>query len=181
MALLSNNIESLEINFKKQQLSDDSIEKVKNTSKQLLQTLREAIWILNKEQVAAQEFFDKLIDYTQRYLQSYPQMQLQVKEKFTGKRVLNSNEALQLFRICQEAVTNACKYSASESLLLHGVVTGNYFIVTIQDFGKGFDSEEVSKSGHYGLKNMRQRAATIAATIKIEAAVTKGVSITVTI
>lgn len=181
MALLSNNIESLEINFKKQQLGDDSIEKVKSTSKQLLQTLREAIWILNKEQVTAQEFFDKLIDYTQRYLQSYPGIQLQVKENFTGKRQLNSNEALQLFRICQEAITNACKYSSSESLLLHGAAADNKFIITIQDFGKGFDREEVNKSGHYGLKNMQQRAAAIAAAITIEGAVTKGVSITVTI
>ena len=82
MALLSNNIENLDTNFRKQLNIDENIEKVKGTSKQLLQTLRETIWILNKEQVTAQEFFDKLVDYTHRYLQSYPGIQLQVKENF---------------------------------------------------------------------------------------------------
>ncbi len=181
MALLSNNIETLDINFKKQLEIDSNIEKVKATSKQLLQTLREAIWILNKEQVTAQDFFDKLIDYAQRFLQSYPGIQLKVEENFPGNKQLNSNEALQLFRICQEAVTNACKYSGSEQLLIKGDSAGNLFTVTILDFGKGFDETAISNNGHYGLKNMQQRAATINAAIKIATASAKGVAITVTI
>lgn len=181
MALLSNNIETLDINFKKQLDIDSNIEKVKVTSKQLLQTLREAIWILNKEQVTAQDFFDKLIDYAQRYLQSYPGIQLKVEENFPDNKQLNSNEALQLFRICQEAVTNACKYSGSEQLLIKGDSAGNLFTVTIQDFGKGFDETAINGNGHYGLKNMQQRAAAINAVIKIDAAASKGVSITVVI
>ncbi len=181
MALLSNNIETLDINFKKQQDIDGNIEKVKGTSKQLLQTLREAIWILNKEQVSAQEFFDKLIDYAQRYLQSYPGMQLQVEENFTGNKILNSNEALQLFRICQEAINNSCKYSGSNTLLVKGNTANNLFAITIQDFGKGFDAATINNNGHYGLKNMQQRAGTVSATLKINAAVAAGVSITITI
>ncbi len=181
MALLSNNIETLDINFKKQLEIDSNIEKVKATSKQLLQTLREAIWILNKEQVTAQDFFDKLIDYAQRFLQSYPGIQLKVEENFPGNKQLNSNEALQLFRICQEAVTNACKYSGSEQLLIKGDSAGNLFTVTILDFGKGFDETAIRNNGHYGLKNMQQRAVTINAAIKIATASAKGVAITVTI
>ena len=180
MALLSNNIETLDINFKKQLDIDGNIERVKGTSRQLLQTLREAIWILNKEQVTAQEFFDKLIDYAQRYLQSYPGMQLKVQEIFEGDKQLNSNEALQLFRICQEAVTNACKYSGSEVLLLKGETANNNFTVTIQDFGKGFETAAVNSNGHYGLKNMQQRAASVHAAIKINTSA-GGVSIAVTL
>jgi signal transduction histidine kinase len=181
MALLSNNIETLDINFKKQQEIDSNIEKVKGTSKQLLQTLREAIWILNKEQVNAQEFFDKLIDYAQRYLQSYPGIQLRVEENFTGSKTLNSNEALQLFRICQEAINNSCKYSDSNTLLIKSDVVNNLFAVTIQDFGKGFDTAMLNNNGHYGLKNMQQRAKAVNATIKINTAEAAGVSIIITI
>lgn len=181
MALLSNNIETLDINFKKELEIHGNIEKVKATSRQLLQTLREAIWILNKEQVTAQEFFDKLIDYAQRYLQSYPGMQLKAEEDFAGNKQLNSNEALQLFRICQEAVTNACKYSGSETVFIKGASVQHSFTVTIQDFGSGFDLEAVNGSGHYGLKNMQQRAAAVNAAIKIDTAAAKGVLIRVTI
>ena len=179
MALLSNNIESLDSNFKKQQPLDENIEKVKGTSKQLLQTLRETIWILNKEQVTIQEFFDKLVDYTHRYLQFYPGMQLQVKEDFSLQKILNSNEALQLFRICQEAVSNACKYSGSTNLLLQGNSQQTFFEIIIQDFGKGFDMNKISEDGHYGLKNMQQRATAINAILLITAAT--GVTVAVKI
>ncbi len=179
MALLSNNIETLDINFRKQQNIDAHIEKVKNSSKQLLQTLRETIWILNKEQVSAQEFFDKLVDYSQRYLQSYSSMNLLVKEAFTGNKMLSSNEALQLFRICQEAVTNACKYSGSPTLLLKGSAANDLFTVMIHDEGKGFDTGPADTEGHYGLKNMHQRAASIHAVLKFESLQGSGTTVTI--
>ena len=181
MALLSNNIESLDSNFKKQQPLDENIEKVKGTSKQLLQTLRETIWILNKEQVTAQEFFDKLVDYTHRYLQFYPGIQLQVKEDFSLQKTLNSNEALQLFRICQEAVSNACKYSGSTSLFLQGNSQQTFFEISIQDFGKGFVVNQMNEEGHYGLKNMQLRATTINATLVITAAIGNGATVAIKI
>ena len=181
MALLSNNVENLEINFKKQQHIDDSIEKVKGVSKQLLQTLREAIWILNKEEVTAQDFFDKLIDYAQRYLQSYQGIQLQVTEDFLFQQTLNSNEALQLFRICQEVIANACKYSESKILRLEGKTQQNNFEICIQDFGIGFDVNKINEEGHYGLKNIQQRANAVKATLFINTATDKGTTVTIKI
>jgi signal transduction histidine kinase len=181
MALLSNNVENLEINFKKQQHIDDSIEKVKGVSKQLLQTLREAIWILNKEEVTAQDFFDKLIDYTQRYLHSYPGTQLQVTEIFLFQQTLNSNEALQLFRICQEVISNACKYSESKILRLEGKTQQNNFEICIHDFGKGFDVNKINEEGHYGLKNMQKRANAVNGILLISSTAGKGTSVTIKI
>lgn len=181
MALLSNNIENLDSNFKKQQPLDLSIEKIKGTSRQLLQTLRETIWILNKEQVTAQEFFDKLVDYTHRYLQSYPHIQLEVKEDFLVQKMLNSNEALQLFRICQEAISNACKYAESTKLFLQGNAQQKFFEISICDFGKGFAINQIHEEGHYGLKNMQQRAAAINATLAINTAKGQGVTVTIKI
>lgn len=181
MALLSNNIENLDINLKKHQVLDENIEKVKGTSKQLLQTLRETIWILNKEQVTTQEFFDKLIDYTHRYLQSYPAIQLQVKEDFLFPQNLNSTEALQLFRICQEAISNACKYSGSTNLLLQGNTQLTFFEISVQDFGKGFDVNTVNEDGHYGLKNMQQRAKSVNAKLVITAATGRGATVVIKI
>jgi len=177
MALLSNNIENLDVNFKKQLGIDENIEKVKGTSRQMLQTLRETIWILNKEQVTAQDFFDKLVDYAHRYLQSYPGMLLKVEEDFSGNRLLNSNEALQLFRTCQELIANACKYSGSETLLLQGNAAQDHFSIIIQDYGKGFLLNSVEADGHYGLKNVRQRASAIGAQLQISAAPGEGVTV----
>lgn len=179
MALLSNNVESLDANYKKRNNIDVNIENVKGTSKQLLQTLRETIWILNKEQISSQDFFDKLIDHAHRHIKATEGMQLQVNENFADTKVLNSNEALQLFRICQEAVTNACKYSGSEVLEISGKVYNGEFEIKIVDKGIGFVAENLNSPEHYGLKNMNKRAATINAALKIDTEINKGVIITI--
>ncbi|MBL7701470.1 MAG: hypothetical protein JNM14_04430 [Ferruginibacter sp.] len=179
MALLSNNIENLDSGYRRQLVINDNIARVKDSSRQLLQTLRETIWILNKEQVSAQDFFDKLVDYAHRFLQSYPEIALQVKEEFTGHRQLNSNEALQLFRICQESITNSCKYAGSKTLELAAKTAGRFFSICIADRGKGFDGLETTNGEHFGLKNMKQRAKEINAELTIDAMKGEGVKISI--
>ena len=179
MALLSNNIESLGTNYKKKNRIDDNIENVKGTSRQLLQTLRETIWILNKEQISTEDFFDKLIDYAHRYIQGSNNIKLQVNENFVENKVLNSNEALQLFRICQETITNACKYSTGDILAISGEVSNNKFEIKIADNGKGFDTDKTGGTEHYGLKNMKQRAEAISALLKIDIRDNEGVVVSV--
>jgi signal transduction histidine kinase len=177
LALLSNNVEQLDASNKKQQQVGNEIDKVKNSSKQLLQTLRETIWILNKEEIPVQDFFDKLVEYTSRYLQSYPGIHLSIDENITLPKALNSNQALQLFRICQEAINNACKYSNSLTLTLKGFSTQDEVRVIIEDNGTGFDVSAINTNEHYGLQNMKQRAASIDAWLNITAETGKGTSI----
>ena len=177
LALLSNNIEHLDTTNKKNLEVGDEIKKVKTTSRQLLQTLRETIWILNKEEVSVEDFFDKLIDYTSRYLQSYPSIHLSIDENFTESVTLNSNHALQLFRICQEAINNACKYSNSDLLRLKGNSDSNGISIAIEDNGIGFEVSSSTAGEHYGLKNMKQRASVIGAILNIVSENRKGTSV----
>lgn len=181
LALLSNNIEQLDTTNKKNLEVGDEINKVKNTSKQLLQTLRETIWILNKEEVSIEDFFDKLIDYSSRYLQSYPSIHLSIEENFTESVTLNSNHALQLFRICQEAINNACKYSNSNTLLIKGNSDSNEILIAIEDKGTGFEVSSKCTIDHYGLKNMKQRASAMGALLHIISENGKGTSIEINI
>ena len=166
LALLSNNIEHLDTTNKKNLEVGDEIKKVKTTSRQLLQTLRETIWILNKEEVSVEIFFDKLIDYTSRYLQSYPSIHLSIDENFTESVTLNSNHALQLFRICQEAINNACKYSNSDLLRLKGNSDSNGISIAIEDNGTGFDKSTVRAFSN-GLSNMQSRIKEIGGVFEI--------------
>ncbi len=179
LTLLSNNIEQLDILYRKEQELGGSLENVKNSSRQLLQTLRETIWILNREQVTAADFFDKLVDYTHRFLQQANGMQLRVEENFAASRELHSNEALQLFRISQEAINNATKYSGAAELLLSGRVSDGRFKLQIADKGRGFNSAEQEDDGHYGLKNMRERADSIHAELKLDTGPGEGTTITI--
>lgn len=174
LALLSNNVEHLDTTNKKKEQVDDDIDRLKNTSKQLLQMLRETIWILNKEEVSIEDFFDKLIEYTSRYLQSYPKIHLEIEEKFSESAAINSNHTLQLFRICQEAINNACKYSDSDTIIIKGDSGNKGIQIVIEDKGIGFDTSSIVAGDHYGLRNMKQRAESMGASLTIISAKEKG-------
>lgn len=177
MALLSNHVETLNANYSKNLGIEEDISKVKESSKELLQTLRGTIWILNKDEVSAQDFFDKMVDYAHRYLQASQKIKLEIVEEFGEEKMLNGNAVLQLYRICQEAITNAVKYAQSNVLILSGVVHNGKFILSIEDKGIGFDSNNISGDEHFGLSNMRRRATDIGAEISIDSVSGKGTKI----
>ena len=101
-------------------------------------------------------------------------MQLDVKENIAGKSILSSAEALNIFRIFQEALNNASRYSGA-SIIGLSVETGETLLykITVSDNGKGFDTGITFKD-HYGLENMRQRAKDINAELKIDSNIHSG-------
>lgn len=75
----------------------------------------------------------------------------------------------QAYRICQEAILNACKYSGSEKVIVVLEDTGGWLHVSVVDHGCGFDTErpEIKGSG-CGLVGMQERASVIGATLTME-------------
>src|SRR5205807_6308703 len=72
-----------------------------------------------------------------------------------------------LFRIGQEALTNAAKHSGSETIAADVTVSGGDVALLIHDRGAGFDPSR-SYGGHLGLELMRSRAADAGGSITIE-------------
>ena len=61
-----------------------------------------------------------------------------------------------LYRIAQEALTNACKHSKSKKVTVTLTQEGQDVRLEVRDWGIGFDPESVEK-GHFGLEGIRQR------------------------
>lgn len=76
-----------------------------------------------------------------------------------------------VFRIVQEALNNAIKYADSERIELVLQHDDTYLVVTVQDFGRGFE-EQVTDTVHtdfgHGFLNMRERAAYINGILDIQ-------------
>lgn len=75
----------------------------------------------------------------------------------------------QAYRICQEAMTNACKYSGSDTVNVSICKHADELTMSVSDIGCGFnvDKPEIKGSG-CGLLGMRERAAVIGAKLAIE-------------
>lgn len=80
------------------------------------------------------------------------------------------------FRIAQEAFNNIAKHSQASSVTINLTQKKEKIILKIQDNGRGFSFDRVP-ADCFGLKIMRERAASINARLKIHSQITKGSTI----
>jgi signal transduction histidine kinase len=79
---------------------------------------------------------------------------------FVCKKILKNvpgNIALALFRVLQEGLHNAEKYSGSEKVIVTLSSAGNTLHLSIVDDGVGFDVDGALERGGLGLTSMRER------------------------
>lgn len=75
--------------------------------------------------------------------------------------------AAELLRICQEALTNVLRHARATRVLLQIVVRGDFLVVRICDNGLGISPGRQHDPAALGLQGMRERAASIRASIHI--------------
>lgn len=74
----------------------------------------------------------------------------------------------QIYRICQEAILNACKYSNTEKIVIEFEDSDDWLHVVINDYGQGFNVEKPDiKGSGCGLVGMYERAHLIGATLEV--------------
>ena len=93
-----------------------------------------------------------------------------------GVQVPDDTVALHLYRIAQEAVTNAVKHSGAKNVLITLDRNETHTCVSVQDDGKGFVRRKRGKG--LGLHMMRYRANALGGELKIEPRRTGGTDIT---
>jgi signal transduction histidine kinase len=93
-----------------------------------------------------------------------------------GIRPPDDATALHLYRVAQEAVTNAVKHSGAKNVLIHLDRNANHICVSVQDDGKGFTPRKRAKG--LGLHMMRYRANALGGELKIERRKSGGMDIT---
>jgi two-component system sensor kinase FixL len=93
-----------------------------------------------------------------------------------GVRVPDDTIALHLYRIAQEAVTNAVKHSEATNILITLDRNPTHTCISVQDDGKGFVPRQRGKG--LGLHMMRYRANALGGELKIERRRTGGMDIT---
>ena len=83
-----------------------------------------------------------------------------------------------IYRIAQEALTNACKHSKSERISVSLLQREDRLRIEIRDWGVGFDPKTVPKN-HFGLEGIRQRARLLGGKCRIRSKAGKGTRVIV--
>jgi signal transduction histidine kinase/ligand-binding sensor domain-containing protein len=152
--------------FDEKEKSTRLMNNLKGDAEVTIKQLRETIWALNQNELDLRSFSDHLTTYFKS--QSALTETLSVKIGVDGDETtrLSSTQALNLFRIVQEASQNTLKYANAENLnILFHKQNGDLSVI-IKDDGK-FKESGQSFNGGYGMKNMRKRAEEIGGSIEV--------------
>ena len=85
-----------------------------------------------------------------------------------------------LFRIAQEAMTNACRHSQSENVRVILTQEGDEVTLVVQDWGIGFDQEAVVEN-RFGLEGIRERSRLLGGKLSVESEPGQGTVVRVTL
>lgn len=97
-----------------------------------------------------------------------------------ANELIKSDQQIHVYRIIQECLNNAIKYSESPSVNISIKKHDEYLVVMIQDHGKGFDAKQALNSkSSLGMHTMYERAAILNANIDIISEPSKGTTVNV--
>jgi two-component system sensor histidine kinase UhpB len=104
---------------------------------------------------------------------------VQIEDRFMRQSRLPVGLEIGLFRIVQEAMTNTAKHAQASEISINLTQSDSELMLVVQDNGQGFEVEQASTtSGHWGLVIMRERAAALGGTLRIEPGPLNGIKIT---
>jgi PAS domain S-box-containing protein len=90
---------------------------------------------------------------------------------------LSNDISLCLFRVAQEALHNAVKYSGVTEFSVEVRGTGDEIRLVVRDGGAGFDAQEAKKNRGLGLQSMQERVHLVHGTFTVESNPGKGTRI----
>jgi len=123
-----------------------------------IQELRDTIWAMNKPGVSINDLQSRIVNFIGKAKQSYHDIETSVVigEEISAEIRFTSLQGLNIFRIIQEATSNALKYADASHIQIQISKQKNTIHFLIKDDGKGFVENEVEPGN--GLLNMRKRA-----------------------
>lgn len=137
--------------------------------------LRDTIWAMNKNEITASDLEGRISNYLKEAKLAQQSIQYNLIYDLDSNVIFTSNQGINIYRIIQEAINNAIKYSAASQIDVTVNTKNHNVSFIIEDDGIGFDINSI-KLGN-GLENMKNRATSIGAKIEINSTKEKGTTI----
>lgn len=165
MLLRSNSLNNIE-----RELSSD----ISKTAMETIDAMRDIIWFINPKNDAGEDIIFKMKETAAKILVGLdwsfnysPAIRLDVFSLEVRRNI---------FLIYKEVLTNVIRHSEAKKCTIELLKEHNFLKIIIQDDGKGFDIQNVSRN--YGLLSIQKRTDNIKAELKVESTIGKGTTVT---
>ncbi|SOE22390.1 Tetratricopeptide repeat-containing protein [Spirosomataceae bacterium TFI 002] len=151
------------LSYQQKESETGKLANLANATRAAMDQLRDTIWSIRGEEITLSDFAAKVREFAQKRLNDYG---IEFQEVCSNdEKILGPSQALNLYRVCQEAINNAAKYANSQKVSLE-MSCGDSVNITIKDNGEGFDKETIKQG--YGLRNMQERVSELGGQIAID-------------
>lgn len=140
---------------------EDKITEIGDFTRVTINELRDTIWAMNKERISIEDLTARIGNLLEQVRSSYPSINIDFDrdENINLDTTVTALEGVNAYRIIQESIHNAVKYSKGSAIYIHIFQIENELKILVRDNGIGFDTE-IPSSGN-GLNNLKKRAADI--------------------
>lgn len=147
---------------------------------QTIYELRDTIWAMNKSDISVEDLQARISNFIEKAkISSDVEFQFDVDKTVSTELIFTSVQGMNIYRIIQEAVNNALKYSEATTIKLRIAKSDSNqnkkFEVFIFDNGKGFEIQNTPVGN--GLANIKKRAKDIGGSVSVSSEFGKGTTI----
>lgn len=143
--------------------------------------LRDTIWAMNKNKILLEDLQVRISNFIDkaRGMSNNVHFSFNIDEALSNDIEFTAIKGMNIYRIIQEAINNAFKYSGAKTISVTIYENDNKTNVEIKDDGKGFELKKIEQGN--GLSNMKKRAHDIGASIDVSSKLNKGTIVKLTL
>ena len=138
----------------KKEFSDSTFQRLKTNAAEIMNNLRDTIWALNRDRIQLTGISDRFKNYVHKLSATYPAIKVEIDENIRENISLSAVQALNIFRILQEAFINALKHSHCDYIRIC-IACDDAMNISVLDNGSGMDESTIKGNG---IRNMQARA-----------------------
>jgi two-component system, NarL family, sensor histidine kinase UhpB len=150
------------------------LQKMSNNAKETMEKMSDIVWMIKPGENDATGLGERI----QRFLYEIGESK-SIECSFTSKNIesleLSMADRKNIYLIFKEAVNNSVKYSGTNKIEASLEYIEKQLILTIKDFGKGFDNEHIKRGN--GLENMKNRAKELGGKLEVKSVEGKGTEV----
>ena len=162
--------------IRENQAAQSDINHISAISKELVDNMRDLIWLLNPENTSLDNLAARIREYAADYLEGMStSVFFEFPETIPAMEISRDVQRNMLLTV-KEALNNAVKHAHATVIRIHLGIDNQILSVKIADNGSGFDMQHISGRGN-GLRNMRHRIEVIGGSCTITSSVDGGTTI----
>ncbi len=134
-------------------------------ARQTTDALRDIVWIINPEHDKPEDIILRMKSAASILLAN---MSYSFNHPSNGLPALDMEFRRNLILVYKEILNNIAKHSKAKNVNINVETNGKTFVLSIEDDGVGFDTEEAAKKDGHGLSSLQRRAEKLNGVVTIE-------------